>query len=301
MRRGNQNCWLEQDGKVFGVNLGSDFTSEHEWGIKELNERLGVESEAPKKNFLGNLLGKNEERLGIEKRRIRKPNMDNVVWVEDGDEAVLMVIDQWLVKRMLGKKVGEFDGELKFYRDETMATAWSGNDLGVHVRGKENVEHLRRIYNAIQNKEAAIWLGGGGVFKNAGLCIAIINEVPEASKQLMRDADVDRKNLDAASEKTGIKERIDKINSDFLEKAREKGYGLMATLNRPLGYYALSPSWISEDRKEQSKHPVIYWLNPMQQDRVNFGWFTVEQLEEWIEGKGPIPMTEEQINKKKRA
>jgi hypothetical protein len=28
----------------------------------------------------------------------------------------------------------------------------------------------------------------------------------------------------------------------------------------------------------------------MQQDKVNFGWYTVEELEQWIEGKGPIPM-----------
>jgi hypothetical protein len=33
----------------------------------------------------------------------------------------------------------------------------------------------------------------------------------------------------------------------------------------------------------------MYFLNPMRQQENNFGWFTVEELEQWMEGKGPIP------------
>ena len=50
-------------------------------------------------------------------------------------------------------------------------------------------------------------------------------------------------------------------------------------------YYALSLRWKDDDKKE-----VIFWLNPMEQDKNNFGWFTVEDLKDWAKGKGKIPM-----------
>lgn len=50
-------------------------------------------------------------------------------------------------------------------------------------------------------------------------------------------------------------------------------------------YFALSPRWKDENKKE-----VIFWLNPYYQDIDNFGWFTVDDLKDWAKGKGKIPM-----------
>ena len=99
----------------------------------------------------------------------------------------------------------------------------------------------------------------------------------------MKDADKDAKRLQKADLKTGVKKK--------LEKAGKR-------------YFACSPKWANEikstaDGKIETKHDVIYWLNPMEQNIHNFGWYTVEDLEEWIEDKGKVPMTEEQ--KKERA
>jgi len=41
-----------------------------------------------------------------------------------------------------------------------------------------------------------------------------------------------------------------------------------------------------------------WFLNPMNQDRTNFGTFTTEDLEAWILGKGPIVMTKEQRDRR---
>jgi hypothetical protein len=98
-------------------------------------------------------------------------------------------------------------------------------------------------------------------------------------KETMKEAHEDRKKLEEASEKCGIKQRIDEINNNFSKLHP-------GCFDTPLGYFALSPSWKTNG---ESKHPVMYWLNPRKQDKVNYGWFTVEQLEQWIEGKGPIP------------
>jgi hypothetical protein len=93
----------------------------------------------------------------------------------------------------------------------------------------------------------------------------------------MKQKDEDRINLHEAAKATGIEEKVcAALKSDFGGKP----------------FYALSPSW---KNKQNTKHKVVFWLNPTDQQKNNYGWFTVEELEQWIEGKGPIPM------KKKKA
>ena len=52
----------------------------------------------------------------------------------------------------------------------------------------------------------------------------------------------------------------------------------------------MSPRKISPHSEKTSAHPYWFLLNPHNQQHVNFGHFTVEELEQWIECKGPIPM-----------
>lgn len=56
----------------------------------------------------------------------------------------------------------------------------------------------------------------------------------------------------------------------------------------PCGYYCLKPRWVSENEKLQTRYPVIFFLNPMRQREHDYGWFTVEELEQWTEGRGPV-------------
>jgi hypothetical protein len=168
-----------------------------------------------------------------------------------------------------------------------MVTAWDGDSCLIRVKGEENFKKLRLIYNELINGNCAVWLGGGGVFQNAGLCFAIINKIPEKNLKEMRDGDIDREKLNHASEATGIKKKIDEANEQW-RNIQEVESG-RSCYDRKWGYYALSPRWANSDEKKKTKHPVVYWLNPMHQDRNNFGWFTVEDLEKWLEGKGPIP------------
>lgn len=57
--------------------------------------------------------------------------------------------------------------------------------------------------------------------------------------------------------------------------------------------FALSPSRPLATNEKKSKYDLRYWLNPMEQRHNNSGYFTVEELEQWIENKGPIPKKEE--------
>jgi len=276
MRRGCNGGWLGEnkekphEGSFMGVNLGADFTAEHEFGIKQLNECLGIQDRIV---------------MGMDRYRVGKVAEGVITLMEEKNETAL-VIEQPSTWRKRDK-INDVSRELTFsYYDDSLdfATAWDEGSLGIRVKGENNIKKLKRIHEALLNGDAAVWLGGGHVFDNAGLVIGIISLIPQAMKDTMKAAHEDHAKLRAASEKCGIKQRIDAINEDFRKKNPH-------CYDTPLGYFALSPSWKTNSK---SKHPVVYWLNPRQQDKVNYGWFTVEQLEQWIEGEGPIPMKERQ-------
>jgi hypothetical protein len=111
--------------------------------------------------------------------------------------------------------------------------------------------------------------------------LAITSRIPESADADIIKTDLDHIRLTKAASKTKIKIKLDKARAARVNKSGRSTFG----------YYALSPSWLKSDR--ESKHPVMFWLNPMDQQDNNYGWFTVEELEQWIQGKGPIPKTQE--------
>jgi len=264
MRRGRNSGLLKNpSGQLMGINLGADYCAEHEWGIKELRKMFKMDENA----------------LGIAKRTITalpeskawgsEVSRSLVRLVETKTKSVLLVGDyctreDWDMKR----------SELSGYGNDMLVTAWDEKSFGINATTEKDRAAVKEIYNAMMNKDLAIWLGGGGVFENAGLVLVIVSRIPKESTQMLHDADVGRIKLNEASEATGIAMKLE------------------ATGKR---YYALSPKWKRDVNSiAQTKFNVVYWLNPMDQDNNNFGWFTVEQLEEWAQGKGPVLKTEKQ-------
>jgi hypothetical protein len=124
-----------------------------------------------------------------------------------------------------------------------------------------------------------MFLGGARipVFENAGLNIVIASRLPASVQNEMREVDLDAFNLKEAAEKTGIKNRL-------------KAAGL--------GFYALSPHWREGFLKDrETKHNVVFFLNPFDQHKYESGWVTVEELDEWIAGKGRIIKSKEKVSK----
>src|SRR3546814_21031237 len=80
------------------------------------------------------------------------------------------------------------------------------------------------------------------------------------------------------AEATGIKEKID---------ALPVHYGSLAMKR----YFALCPKWTAPGLIEgrTTAHPVIFCLNPAKQETNNNGRYTVEELAQWLDGKGHVP------------
>lgn len=272
MRAGMRPEWLcDAVGRVVALNLGADFTAEHECGIKGLKRILGMDGQVEEYSREKPIYTKPH---GIARRTITDGSQ--VKLFEHKGEALLICQGEHYhkylsenIERHGADAVWDryIPGDLRSWRAKDLATAWDDSSFGVLAK-KADVEKLRELYQAFQANNIAVWLGARVLFKNGGLVLCIADRAPSECLETMRAGDEDTEKLQAASDATGITKRLADAGK---------------------GYFACSPRWITDDMKKKSAHPVMYWLNPTEQDKNNYGWYTVEQLDQWIKGAGPIP------------
>lgn len=269
MRRSGETQFIVDDNNVFyGIFMAADFCAEHEWGIENLTKLFGIQ---------------HENLVGIEARTAT--NVPISLRYEQKDDMAILTVGY----RIYASDTGLFDSipsELEYYSkknkdNDFIVSAWSGKDFGIFVKGQENINKLSMIHEAIKSKDVAVFLGncsteGKKSYRNSGLIIALLDVFPEKTAKEMKEADEDYIKLVKTAAETGVEKKIcEKIKTDF---------------SKP--YSALSPAW---KKNQTSKYDVVFWLNPIDQNTNNFGWFTVEELEQWIEGKGPIPKIKEKV------
>lgn len=281
MRRGRDGeVWKDEEGKLIAVNLGADFCAEHEWGVKNLKMKLNIpEKESVNlemssldhiKKFFGI-----KQPVGLETRTM-KSNFK--LQTNLTEKPVSYTSTDYKTKKKTTFKFwgittykpwsGEIDwkGYVGWYDPERNAfiSHWDESDFMILSEDKSLVQEL---YDAFDRGDIAVWIGGSGPFQNGGLTLAIASRLPQDFREDMSKKDLDHIELQKASFKTGIHEKLKTANKR---------------------YFALSPRWANEEKKE-----VTFWLNPMDQQNNNFGWYSAKDLEEWIEGNGPIPINKE--------
>jgi len=275
MRRGMEPTFLlGDDKKVVAIDLSSDFCAEHEWGIERLRSSFGM----PKAT---------RDLCGLDARIIKIYNPDDFFYYEGKKNSIFVWSDNsWPDRRKstqdaIAKGIDKGEtpfSELylsKWQKDQAVATAWSDGDFGILVNNSEHLEKIKDIKEAFEKKDIAIWLGGGQVFQNAGLVLAIVSRLPKEVWDIQKEHDIDSFNLHDAADATGIKEKLNKADK---------------------GFFALSPRWIKgfNLKDKTTKYNVIFWLNPREQQIHNYGWFTVEELEQWAKNEGPCIKTSDQ-------
>lgn len=266
MRRSREAKVLLQDGKLYGFNLGADFTSEHEWGVDKLKRAFGVS------NTKNKIFGGVKQILGVDARTITKLPTDMLhyggITIDKKEYYFFICCDSYFsnIKEITVDMLKGFE-IYPFKEDVHIFTAWDEDSFGILVDDTYKKE-LSDLYEAFNRKDIVIGIGKSGAFNNGGLTFLVRSLIPESTVQGFYESDLDVINLKKAAEKTGIEK--------ILKEAGKK-------------YYALSPSW-----KDKTKTEVIFWLNPVEQNIYNFGWFDVEKLKQWANNEGPV------IMKKKR-
>lgn len=260
MRRGTEPKFiLNGQGEAIGINLSADFVSEHEWGIKPIQQAFGLDQNA----------------IGVDRHTATEFPFDRLVYRTGKFRGKAMALLVWetnktCVEYMADKTMQEIAQmcELCVPEDEGVAAAWDERSFGILVIGDGFVKLLDQLHQAFTEHDLAIGIANRKTFENGGLLIRRRSAIPQEEADAMREADLDRIKLLKAAENTGIKE--------LLSKAGKK-------------WFALSPRWTFDRLKDKTEYPVIFWLNPMDQKNDNFGYFTVEELKAWAENKGPIP------------
>jgi len=258
----NQDWFANTAGNLMGLNMGFEFCYEHENedALRELKRTLGVPS--------------TEFPLGVADRQITICP-DELIFTEYDTvprdkrrkpvkaASLLCLRSDWykfdhldLLKRL----------ELNFYNDvgvsyhsprDDLLCGWS-QDFGINVRGAENVERLRRLYEAFKAKNIAVgWAPAGG------LTFAITSELTDEIKANTLAKDEEHLRLHNAVKSSGIHATLEAAGKRF---------------------FALSPDWYDREKEER----LLFFLNPCEQSTCHHGWFTVEELEEWAKGRGPV-------------
>lgn len=271
MRRGTQGKAVVRNdsGQLIGVNLGADFTAEHEWGIDSLRELFGIDdneiglqrrliTRLPERHITFDAVTiKSTDYSGKRRKTVKATWWGLVCFAYAALAKETPIITEDVLRRC----------ELTPYGEDDFFGSWDGRSFGF-IAKNENV--VREIAEAFDRLDICLGLFGGKTvnpFSRSGLGILIASRVPAEVSTGWADADLDARRLKEAAAATGIVDRL-----------RDAG----------CRYYALSPRWQDGD-SQRGKHPVIFWLNPSDQQANDHGWFTVEELDQWIAGKGPIP------------
>lgn len=154
MRIGRKAEVVIRGSKVVAVSLGSDLCAEHEWGIKPLRRYFECDDDGD----------------GVTSRLTRTVPAA-LTWFK-GENFEGIFLPSWSGAKPPTPAKGTVTWG-----------AWDESSFGVFSEDPKVIKKLLVIYEAIKSNDAVIWLGGGGVFDNAGLCIGVASNLPTEVKQ----------------------------------------------------------------------------------------------------------------------
>ena len=266
--RGGSLEVIKINDKVLGVLLEAEHCAEHEWGIKPLQNTLGIDS----------------TKLGVEGRQTS--NTENLYsgkdwfWLGHGNVNTPTKLD------VLG---------LYGYIKHAVASGlWYDSEAAAALNKSATDDHklaFKLIHECIKNKQPLfVMRGGSGPFGGGGLVVCPAALVPEEVRLSLYQADVARDELASAwkpVEAMLIEKRKEVKPTEFhqwVSQWRDAWY-------RPeelCRWMALVPRQLEDAPVDGSHYRFKLWLNPEQQQLNEAGWYTVEQILEWFKGKGPV-------------
>ncbi len=150
MRQGNNASFIysESPTALIGINLGSDYCAEHEWGIKDIQHYTGMNTD--------------QSNVGLDRRKVNK--VQNLHWV-DNDKFVGFVLYRFFddeIKNWKPRESYHSDKKKEIY------CGWSKDGFYVLTdkvaKPTKNqtkvIERLQKVYDALNSNNACIWLGG---------------------------------------------------------------------------------------------------------------------------------------------
>lgn len=271
-RSWNVKVEYNEDHKLVKIGLDATYATEHELGIDPMKKRFGVGSLQMdytlnnKLNLfscLSNPLRDELKRLrnlplGIENRTITKcPDMSVNL------EGVKVRLNGKYHKFYGISTYRDSSGEIQYKSyiergDETkdFVGYWSESNFLIY---STNINLIKELASAFERNDIAFLMSGGDLMYTRSFSIAIASRLDK--EYLDNLITLDKEILDMHT-------RV--VDSDIYRKLYKADKG----------FYSLSPSINSGELK--------FFLNPNDQVKYNYGWFTVSELEQWINETGVI-------------
>ena len=275
MRRATKDTgWLIQPGgtEPYGFSLGFDFCAEHEAGTPYLKAALGIVQKHIPIGVEDRTVTKVPQELqffeheaGVRDKRVKKTMPAALLYCCDVFDYSSAPVD--LRERALKLGVG-FDVDFtdpKWYdpAKHDVVVAWSGHSgFAVHVRGEANVQRLKTLFEAFKECRVSLADASNQAFSRKALALVMNKRLSPEMLSTVREKDLEYLRLHQAKDATGVETLL-----------REKGKR----------WHALSPAW-----REGEGSELIYFLNPWEQKKYAYGWFTTEELRQWAHDSGPV-------------
>lgn len=293
MRASASTQLVREDGqKPTALILEHNYCAEHEWGVEKLRLKCGgMRTEDSDKHRIcdfgrisvkvnpDDLLWYEEKGLaaiGVDNTRFRNWNFDEKDLKRYGIKVGDPVAKAWAASSFelgIPKKLTKKDLQSEWKPRQTHS-AWDEASFGVVSRDPEIIEFLNLLKEALLSGDAVLHISGSNnPFKPvSGLVLGISSLISQEIKYSYHIGWEDVYKLRDAAQETGIEKRISRSDKRF---------------------YSLKPKWTLEIKSTKNgtiktKHPVIFWLNPQEQHLYESGWYTVEQLDQWIKNEGII-------------
>lgn len=272
------------DGTPWGVFLAGGGSAEHEQGISAILRALNIDPDGTM--VTGRSMTAPAHLTAASGQVTRKYYLDLQKPKKQTDKVSYLALrEDDLEPRE--RRIYNLD---RYTLDTEITGAWSERAFKLASWNKEAAEFIEALKEAANQADLTLWIGNtpdnaNNPFSYIGMIIAITSRMPEEARKALDNSDEETRKLSAAAEGTGIYAKIE-ANKNKLQ-----------SWSSGPAYHALAPRWTSsfknvgrngETIELKTKHPVVFFLNPARQKDFNYGWFTVEELEMWLKGKGPV-------------
>ena len=246
---------LTEEGKLCGANFGYDFCAEHEAGIQGIRESFGIKTYTGNGaiNSIKKFLGALKPILGLEARKITK-SPPELQFFYKGDFCCVYYSTAKMSTTVFEDGIKSLAWEMAKPGGRDLVGYWGDNSFMLVTT---NHAFLQELKKAFVDLNIAIFTAG-----KFGLVICIPDRVDIRTKTDMYASDFNMLELRNKTDEIGIEKELRNAKKEFT---------------------ALKPAW-----KDPATKQIHFWLNPYDQQKYNYGWYTVEELREWIKDTGPI-------------
>lgn len=255
-----------------GVFLASDYTAEHEYGIKKLLASFAIDG----------------TKMGLTGRTATRPphiwdrkNASGKFGLLKGGQYVKgckLNASILIVNAVMGSPAQQLEYPLQPYTECDITGAFDSRSFAIAGFSDDGHAAVELLAEGIQTSDLVVMLGGAFVspFGGAGLAIGRASMIPQSLAEEMYAHDEDVARLKKAAAATGLVQKADAA----------RNYPGHQIWRQP--YFALVPAWHTPESSIKTSHPVVFFLNPVAQNLCRSGWFSVEELEAWLDGTGPV-------------